>query len=255
MINRIFQNNIPQMPIYFTTISSEHIQEGVSRPEGLFAPQFLFVLDGEGRLLAEGNSFDLCRGSAFYLADGVPHSYSGEKLITAWVTFMGDAAEAIKRQACERPLVIYSGVDTAKYQKMMVDMEREYFGKRREGILSAMMYSIAMSFFAEESLAAMSEMDKVVSYMEEHFSDNITLVELCAVCGMGHSSFSEHFKARYGVTAFEMLTEIRLANADMMLKLYPDEKVYSIARECGFSDVGYFCKVYKKKFGRTPRTK
>ena len=41
MINRIFQNNIPQMPIYFTTISSEHIQEGVSRPEGLFAGKLI----------------------------------------------------------------------------------------------------------------------------------------------------------------------------------------------------------------------
>ena len=239
------------MPIYFTTISSEHMQEGVSRPEGLFAPQFLFVLGGNGRLFADGATFELRRGCAFYLDRGVAHSYSGEKLITAWVTFQGEAVDTVRRQACERPLVIYNGVDTAKYQKMITDMEREYFGKRREGILSAMMYSIAMSFFAEESLAAMSEMDRVVSYMEEHFSDNVTLSELCAICGMGHSSFCEHFKAHFGVTAFEMLTDIRLANADMMLKLYPGEKVYSIARECGFSDVGYFCKTYKKFFSNT----
>jgi hypothetical protein len=94
-----------------------HIQEGVSRPEGLFAPQFLFVLDGKGELLAEGESYELCRGSAFYLDIGVPHSYSGEKLITAWVTFQGEAVDTVRRQACERPLVIYSGVDTAKYRK------------------------------------------------------------------------------------------------------------------------------------------
>jgi AraC-like DNA-binding protein len=232
-----------------------HIQEGVSRPEGLFAPQFLFVLGGNGRLFADGATFELRRGCAFYLDMGVPHSYSGEKLITAWVTFSGDATDAVRRQACNRPLVIYNGVDTAKYQKMITDMEGEYFGKRREGILSAMMYNIAMSFFAEETLVAMSDMERVLSYMEEHFADDITLGELCAICGMGHSSFCEHFRARFGMTAFEMLMEIRLANADMMLKLYPEERVYVIAQDCGFSDVGYFCQAYKKKYGTSPRGK
>jgi AraC-like DNA-binding protein len=236
-------------------MSSTHRQESVSRPNGLFSPQLLFVLDGEGTLTANDEVHVLRRGSAFYLADGVAHSYSGDGLITAWVTFDGYSVGSLKRQFGGGGIVIYQDADTAKYQKMISDMEREYFGNRREKVLSAMIYSLVMSFFAEDDISSMSDMDKVISYMEEHYADNITLEALCKISGMGHSSFSVRFKERFGVTAFEMLMEIRLANADMMLSLYPEQKVHSVARNCGFSDVGYFCKSYKKKYGRTPRDK
>ncbi|MBQ7387419.1 MAG: AraC family transcriptional regulator [Clostridia bacterium] len=253
MINHIFKESFFALPIYFLTMSSRHLQENVSRPEGLQNQQLLFVLEGEGTLVTDSAEYGIKAGSAFYLDAAVPHSYFGEGLVTAWITFAGDAADAVRNQAGGRGVVLQRGIDTLKYRKAIADMEREYFSRRREGILSSMLYSMAMSFFDEESFGAMSDMDRVLSYMEEHFSEDITLAELCAICRMGHSSFSSRFKECFGVSAFEKLMEIRLINADMMLSLYPEEKVYVIARDCGFSDVGYFCKAYKRRYGKSPR--
>ena len=44
----------------------------------------------------------------------------------------------------------------------------------------------------------------------------------------------------------------KLPLADMLLKMNSNEKIGIIAKKCGFDDVGYFCKAYKKRFGTTP---
>ena len=242
------------LPIHFYTVSSHHNQEPVLRLCGLDVCQILFVLDGDGVLSVGESEYPLSRGVAFYISDGVAHKYSGEGLCTAWITFRGDGVAGLKGYI-NKDSIVFKSVDVAKYALSIEDIEREYFDKKREGILSSMAYGIVTSFFDEATVAPTSDIDAALSYMEEHFASNITLAKLCSLCCMGHSGFSKKFKERFGVSAFEKLMEIRLINADMMLAHLPTKKVSAIARECGFSDVGYFCKAYKRKFGKTPRSK
>ena len=51
-------------------------------------------------------------------------------------------------------------------------------------------------------------------------------------------------------TFIEYLTEVRLANAFIMLK--KGHNLKSVAFDCGCKDYGYFLKVFKKKTGVTP---
>lgn len=254
MIINIISEDAARLPVYFHTISSRHNQEDVVRPNGLNVCQLLFVLGGEGMLSVSGKEHRLARGTAFYVSSGVAHSYCGEGLTTAWITFRGDGVEAIKHYATDESVVFHS-TNVGEYALMIEDMEREYFGKKRECILSSMAYGVITAFFDEAQRTDVSDIDAALAYMEEHFATDITLAKLCSVCCMGHSSFSKKFKERFGMSAFEKLIEIRLINADMMLTHLPTKKVSAIAHECGFSDVGYFSKAYKRKFGKTPRTR
>ena len=88
--------------------------------------------------------------------------------------------------------------------------------------------------------------------MEKNFANKITLDDLAKLCTMSRSQFCKEFKNYYNCTAFEKLIEIRLLNAQTRIQSNPGETVGMIARQCGFEDVSYFCKAYKKMFFVTP---
>ena len=56
------------------------------------------------------------------------------------------------------------------------------------------------------------------------------------------------------MTVFEMLTGIRLRHAHNMININPNIALKNVATYCGFSDVSYFCKMYKRFFGYSPKS-
>ena len=55
-----------------------------------------------------------------------------------------------------------------------------------------------------------------------------------------------------GTSAINYLNEYRLKVANTLL-LNTNKQVQEIASLCGFNDVGYFCKLFKKQFGKSPK--
>lgn len=254
MATQIFSVDLRSLPVYFQTLSREHTQEPVSRSEGFYdLCQLLFVLNGEGVLHCLGKDYPLKRGCAFYVDVGVPHAYeSTDGLVTAWITYRGSACEDIRAYLDGKKFVFSPSVDVKAYAAEIARIENEYFEKKREGMLSSMLYSMIFSFFEEVSETIPTPMDYVLRYLEAHFDQKITLDELAKICHASKSTFCKNFKTVYGCTAFEMLIDIRLRNANMMFRLNSSEKVCFVARRCGFEDVSYFCRLYKNKFGLTP---
>ena len=154
--------------------------------------------------------------------------------------------------AIDPQFVFYEKIDIAKYVVLPEQIKREYLGARREGIISARLYSTMAEFFEEGTSHTDSQMDMVNAYLEANFHKNILLSNLAELCHMSKSAFCKSYKEHFGYTAFERLMDIRLQNAAMILKLHPEKKIYTVSAECGFSDIGYFCKAFKKRFGITP---
>lgn len=252
---RIYSSENIKLPIYFTTLSSFYEERSVHRPTGFSNEgQLLFVLEGEGLLRFGGEEYRLVPNCAFYLAPGAPHDYfSTAGLRSAWVTYSGDAADAFCDYADNKPFIFIEHTDSKRYASALSQMEEEYFSKRREGVLSAMLYSLIMSFFDEAKESRLGDMDKTLIYLEENFSKRISLNSLAEMNHLSVSAFCKKFKSHFGCTAFEKLTEIRLINANHLLRIHPEEKIRVIAKECGFEDSSYFCKAYKKKYGSSPR--
>lgn len=155
---------------------------------------------------------------------------------------------------CGGDFIFREKTDTEAYVSALEAIENEYLGNRCEAKMSAMLYSLIMTFLEEEGKEqrAVSSTAPALYYMEEHFSEKITVEELAGICHLSKSAFCKHFKENHGCTAFQRLTDIRLLNAELILKLRPDEKIYAVAEQCGFTDAGYFCKAYKKRFGISP---
>lgn len=90
-----------------------------------------------------------------------------------------------------------------------------------------------------------------MAYIEENFTENITLEEISGQVGMVPTYFSRYFKQMTGQTFHEYLNQIRLFNAynDLMDE---DMTITDIALKNGFANVKSFIETFKKTYELTP---
>ena len=93
---------------------------------------------------------------------------------------------------------------------------------------------------------------RAFSILAEEYADaGLGIAEICSRAGISESAFRRSFCARYGKPPIRFLTELRLRRAQRLL-VSGKESVESIALSCGFRDVKYFYRVFKRYFGTTP---
>lgn len=82
-------------------------------------------------------------------------------------------------------------------------------------------------------------------------SATLSRAEVAAALNVSVPTLSRAFEKCSGYTFLEYLTQIRLDNAITLLQ-DGSYRVNEIAQLCGFSDAGYFARVFKKAYGKTP---
>ncbi len=92
----------------------------------------------------------------------------------------------------------------------------------------------------------------LLDWIEENFADPITLEMLAEVSGLSAKYLCRIFKEYTGKTVIDYINELRIDNAAYEISV----KGISITRaayDSGFNDLSYFCKVFKRYKGVTPR--
>lgn len=89
---------------------------------------------------------------------------------------------------------------------------------------------------------------KALKYIHEHFSEPISLNDICDNIVMNCSYFSETFKNEMGIGFNHYLQQLRLDQAIILLQEQTDLSIADIANVTGFQDANYFSRVFKKHF-------
>ena len=95
-------------------------------------------------------------------------------------------------------------------------------------------------------------MQKILRFIEEHFSEDITLSDLSASANISKSECSRCFKISMDTTPYKYLTEYRLSKAAQLLGK-TNEPVGNIAAAVGFHQMSHFGKCFKEKTGYSPK--
>ena len=82
--------------------------------------------------------------------------------------------------------------------------------------------------------------------------EKITIADMAEVIGFSASHFMKYFKQNMGQSFIDYLNDYRLTMASRML-VASEASVLSIAQEVGIDNMSYFNRVFKRKFGMTPR--
>lgn len=90
-----------------------------------------------------------------------------------------------------------------------------------------------------------------ISYIQDHFSEQVTLTQIAGNIGMSESAFSHFFKKRTNRNFIDYLNDIRIGYASKLL-YETTQTVSEICYASGFNNISNFNRIFKRKKGHTP---
>ena len=95
-------------------------------------------------------------------------------------------------------------------------------------------------------------MKQVYEYINRQYSREITLSMAAQEVGLSSQYFSKLFKEEYGVNFIDYITDKRIEHAKALLKS-TNNGIKEISAMVGYTDINYFCRIFKKITGITPK--
>jgi transcriptional regulator GlxA family with amidase domain len=93
---------------------------------------------------------------------------------------------------------------------------------------------------------------RALRWMETHLHEPLDLQALARVAATSLSTLRRHFLASEGCSPHEALRRMRVARARVLLET-TYLTIEQVARDCGFTDVGTFRRVFREATGELPR--
>lgn len=196
----------------------------------------------------------------------VNHHYekeNSEQLGYYWVHFTGSYAQMLLEENGIEPLKVYT-----VSEELLKTLRREWGFLFREYMLRRPNYDIMVASLLISIIVRLGRqikknspealegdlrkrLEHTVSYIHNHFTENLSIKELSEIEHLSESRFREVFKKAFGVSPGEYIINLRIDRAGELL-LTSDLHISNISKLCGYSDELYFSRIFKKKMGVSP---
>lgn len=129
-----------------------------------------------------------------------------------------------------------------------------------EIMVKSLVYKIVGILYRNEviddyfSIISKDKLEKIMPaliYMENHYTEEITLEQISDANHLNSQYFSRLFKKITGRNVFDYVTHLRISKAQNML-LHTDKAIVDIAFESGYSSISSFNKSFCKIVGSAP---
>ncbi|MBD3948545.1 helix-turn-helix transcriptional regulator [Tuanshanicoccus lijuaniae] len=250
------------LPLQVVLLGSNHSQERVYRPLGLTFYQCFFCRNGMGEFIIDGKRQIIREGEGFLIFPGCQHEY--EAISNNWkldfIGFTGPLSRILLEQLGMTESAAYHFYEKDILGGMLDQIIIHYENYPEDEIgISSRCYelllsvtSLTSSLLSKEVYENSSVVHEVIGYIEKNFKKNINLDDIANACNYSKPHLCSQFKAEMKETINNFLTNFRVNKAKIDLMQNPTKKVYEIAKECGYHDTSYFCKVFRDRVGQTP---
>lgn len=120
---------------------------------------------------------------------------------------------------------------------------------RVDEFLGAVLDSIPLS--VEKKKSEMPIRD-ILLYLEENYREEIRLEQIASHFGYSKYHFSRIFHQYFKCSLNEYLNRLRISEIIRIQKQNPNEKLFSIILDTGFSSIQTFYRCFRKFYGRAP---
>lgn len=94
--------------------------------------------------------------------------------------------------------------------------------------------------------------ERIRAYIERHAAEDLSLSDIADAVGLSVSRVVHIFKEAYGQTVVQYLQNVRLQMACDRMR-FSNLNLEEIADRCGFHSYSYFYRVFRQKYGISPR--
>lgn len=121
-----------------------------------------------------------------------------------------------------------------------------------QGLLSLVLHRVlALSRSTGTEALGTGRLALVRRYVAEHLTQPLTVGELARLFGLHPGYLGSWFRSQTGQTVHGYINRLRIRRAEDLLST-GGFSVTEVAEKCGFSDVFYFSKVFRRLTGRSP---
>ena len=110
----------------------------------------------------------------------------------------------------------------------------------------------SFSIFQFQANHADDAISRVQKFMEKNYNKTISMAEMAGIGNMSPRNLIRRFEQATGNTPLEYLQRFRMENAKKMLE-NKNDGIEQIAMKCGYDDMSFFRKIFKRHVGMTPR--
>lgn len=224
---------------------------------------FFVVLEGEGYITYEDSSVTLRSGDCIWIDCSRPYSHKSSTELPwslMWVHFWGNEASAFYNTYISSgcPFVFRPG-NLYPFTNTLTRLYREQSRKDTLNELVSHNYltDIITSIYLENdnnfsnALHVPDKFIKIRNYIDENFASKLDLHTIAREFYISKFHLSREFKRFFGTTIGDYILNRRISMAKSLLR-FSDDSIETIAEKCGFSDGGYFIKVFKSEEKITP---
>ena len=224
--------------------------------------ELYYLIQGRCNLLVNDRIYELKEHDIVFLPPDTIHktSYPDDIRIRAALAFTADyIAPCFKNELSE---ICQKNVFRAKEHTLIDDLfnkiEKESFNDSdisREilkcHLTELLAYIIRNKNNLVEEQSQVSSLKYITDYIQENYSEDITLDLLANLSGYSTNYFSRLFKDVIGIGYKEYTVMVRLKVAEKLLKA-TNKSIKEITISCGFNDSNYFSTVFQNKYGVPP---
>jgi len=152
---------------------------------------------------------------------------------------------------CPLPTGILKTSDPLRKESSIAHLTRAVLEENRQEIEHYMRDILILHQMAERESIHDETVQRCITCFHQRYAEHIDLNMLSAELAISKHGLIRKFKRVTQKTPIEYLTSVRIARAKELLT-NSTRSVGEIAEQCGFDDMCYFSRCYKKKFGDSP---
>jgi AraC-like DNA-binding protein len=265
-------------PLVVMRIPNHHSTDRLHRHE---FHELVVITNGHGRHLTDNDEYALEAGDVFLLRGQMQHGYADtDRMGLINILFkprelrlpladLGDIPgyqmlfriePRLRQQARFRGRLHLPTDKLAEAVRLIAQLEQELKGRAPGYRFTARAHLMQLIAYLSRCHAAakrsadqpLQSLGEVLSYIDRHYRDPITVPELLKVAHMSQSTLMRSFQRVFQRSPIDYLIRVRVEKACELLT-DPEQRITDVALACGFNDSNYFTRQFRRVLGRSPR--
>ncbi|MBO4283190.1 MAG: helix-turn-helix transcriptional regulator [Clostridia bacterium] len=219
----------------------------------------MYIAKGKATMIKSRKRIEVGEGEAMFFPPDVDQNYvflHGDNSINKWVHFGGRFAAPLEAGGARKITI----ANVKDFENALDGLVRAYngIGEQRENLKTGYLRVILAHLresetkIGKESSKYPHRMAEALNYVHINAYTGVDFDYAASICYLSRNRFNHVFKEVTGFSPNVYLTKIRIERAKPLLR---DEgmTVRECAESVGFDDANYFCRVFRKETGVSPK--
>lgn len=225
--------------------------------------EFLRFYSGTGRVICDGESFDVKKGDVFVANSNCMHAVHSDTGVTYQCLIID--SDFCQENGIDTDKIVFRSIidDDALAEKFdevarEINSDNEFRNAAiRSTVLDFLVY-LSRNYIEKDAFVdnrvkknAVENIKIATVYIKSRIDQKLTLDEIAAQTGLSKFHFAREFKKIVGMTTVNYINILKCERARKMLSS-GNFLVHEVQELCGFENASYFTKVFKRFCGFSP---